>query len=156
MVDGDAVRVLFGADDDPVGDESVGMRSYAQAAQESILFSIYIFSGTVGDFWDELEDDIVAAFNAGRKVRGVYERAYATGSTPYEQSGSSGDQMDELGLDVRLDNNGDLDDGLGQDGGGVDGFKGFNVLSFAIQIPVASMESLGGSEPGPCPPAAAG
>ncbi|MBT8486128.1 MAG: DUF4331 domain-containing protein [Phycisphaerae bacterium] len=41
-------------------------------------------------------------------------------------------------LDVRiLDNNGDLGDGLGQDGNGVDGFKGFNVLSYAIQIPLS-------------------
>ena len=30
-------------------------------------------------------------------------------------------------------------DGLGQDGNGVDGFKGYNVLAFAIQIPVASL-----------------
>jgi hypothetical protein len=35
-----------------------------------------------------------------------------------------------------LDNNGTLADGLGQDGDGVDGFKGFNVLAFAIQIPL--------------------
>ena len=41
-------------------------------------------------------------------------------------------------LDVRiLDNNGTLADGLGQDGNGVDGFKGFNVLSVAMQIPVS-------------------
>lgn len=40
-------------------------------------------------------------------------------------------------LNVRiLDNNGSLADGLGQDGDGVDGFKGFNVLSIAMQIPV--------------------
>lgn len=40
-------------------------------------------------------------------------------------------------LNVRiLDNNGSLADGLGQDGGGVDGFKGFNVLAFAVQIPL--------------------
>ncbi len=40
-------------------------------------------------------------------------------------------------LNVRiLDNNGSLSDGLGQDGNGVDGFKGFNVLTFAIQIPL--------------------
>ncbi len=39
-------------------------------------------------------------------------------------------------LDSRiLDNNGTLADGLGQDGGGVDGFQGFNVLTFGIQIP---------------------
>jgi hypothetical protein len=30
-------------------------------------------------------------------------------------------------------------DGLGQTGGGIDGFKGYNVLAFAIQIPVASL-----------------
>jgi hypothetical protein len=43
-------------------------------------------------------------------------------------------------LDARiLDNNGTLADGLGQDGGGIDGFKGFNVLSFAVQIPVAQL-----------------
>ena len=38
-----------------------------------------------------------------------------------------------------LDNNGSLSDGLGQDGGGVDGFKGYNVLTYAIQIPVSSL-----------------
>ena len=32
-----------------------------------------------------------------------------------------------------VDNDGDIGDGLGQDGGGVDGFKGYNVLGFAIQ-----------------------
>jgi Domain of unknown function (DUF4331) len=43
-------------------------------------------------------------------------------------------------LDPRIiDNNGNLADGLGQDGNGVDGFKGYNVLAYAIQIPVASL-----------------
>ncbi|MGH8019234.1 MAG: DUF4331 domain-containing protein [Opitutaceae bacterium] len=43
-------------------------------------------------------------------------------------------------LDSRiLDNNGSLADGLGQDGGGVDGFKGYNVLVYAIQIPVEKL-----------------
>jgi len=46
-------------------------------------------------------------------------------------------------LNIRiLDNNGTLADGLGQDGRGVDGFKGFNVLTFAIQIPVESLPSF--------------
>ena len=31
---------------------------------------------------------------------------------------------------------------FGQNGGGADGFKGYNVLAFAIQIPVASLPSL--------------
>lgn len=43
-------------------------------------------------------------------------------------------------LDLRiLDNNGTLADGLGQDDGGVDGFKGFNVLTFALQIPIGQL-----------------
>lgn len=29
--------------------------------------------------------------------------------------------------------------GLGQDGGGIDGFQGYNVLSYAIQIPISSL-----------------
>ena len=47
-------------------------------------------------------------------------------------------------LNVRiLDNNGSLSDGLGQDGNGVDGFKGFNLLSIAMQIPVSDLEQMG-------------
>lgn len=47
-------------------------------------------------------------------------------------------------LDVRiLDNNGSLSDGLGQDGNGVDGFKGFNVLTIAMQIPLQALEDAG-------------
>ncbi len=38
-----------------------------------------------------------------------------------------------------LDNNGSLADGLGQDGGGVDGFKGYNVLHYSIVIPIAGL-----------------
>lgn len=46
-------------------------------------------------------------------------------------------------LDGRiLDNNGTLADGFGQDGGGVDGFKGFNVLTYGIQIPVSQLPAL--------------
>jgi hypothetical protein len=47
-------------------------------------------------------------------------------------------------LDVRiLDNNGSLSDGLGQDGNGVDGFKGFNVLSISMQIPIDDLDARG-------------
>jgi len=46
-----------------------------------------------------------------------------------------------------LDNNGSLADGLGQDGNGVDGFKGFNVLAIVMQIPVSELEDLGIPEP---------
>ncbi len=43
-------------------------------------------------------------------------------------------------LDGRiLNNDGDGADGFGQDGGGVDGFLGFNVLTFAVQIPVSQL-----------------
>lgn len=41
-----------------------------------------------------------------------------------------------------LDNNGTLADGLGQDGGGHDGFKGFNVLQYSIVIPLSSLPSF--------------
>ncbi len=36
---------------------------------------------------------------------------------------------------------------FGQNGGGVDGFKGFNVLAYAIQIPVSSLPSLAYTDP---------
>ncbi len=46
-------------------------------------------------------------------------------------------------LDARiLDNNGSLADGLGQDGSGVDGFKGFNVLHYGIVIPVSQLPKI--------------
>ncbi len=41
-----------------------------------------------------------------------------------------------------LDNNGTLADGLGQDGNGVDGFKGFNVLHYGIVIPLTALPSF--------------
>lgn len=51
-------------------------------------------------------------------------------------------------LDPRiLDNDGDPGDGFGQDGGGVDDFKGFNVLAFAIQIPVSALPSIAYNTP---------
>lgn len=40
-----------------------------------------------------------------------------------------------------IDNNGTTSDGLGQDGGGVDGFKGYNVQTFAIQIPLSELKT---------------
>lgn len=51
-------------------------------------------------------------------------------------------------LDGRIiNNNGDPTDGLGQDGNGVDGFQGFNVLSYALQIPVSLLPSLDYTSP---------
>ncbi len=41
-----------------------------------------------------------------------------------------------------LDNNGTLADGYGQDGNGVDGFKGFNVLHYGIVIPLTALPSF--------------
>jgi hypothetical protein len=37
----------------------------------------------------------------------------------------------------------DLNQGLGQDGDGVDGFKGFNVLAVVMQIPLNKLQALG-------------
>jgi len=46
-------------------------------------------------------------------------------------------------LDPRIiDNDGDSGNGLGQDGGGVDSFKGFNVLTFAMQIPLSQIKAM--------------
>ncbi len=43
-------------------------------------------------------------------------------------------------LDGRIiNNNGNPNDGLGQDGNGVDGFKGYNVLHYAIVIPILQL-----------------
>ncbi|MBK7404891.1 MAG: DUF4331 domain-containing protein [Phycisphaerales bacterium] len=51
-------------------------------------------------------------------------------------------------LNIRiLDNDGDLGDGLGQDGRGKDGFKGYNVLSFSLQIPVEELPEYQYSDP---------
>lgn len=51
-------------------------------------------------------------------------------------------------LDPRIiDNDGSTADGLGQDGNGIDGFMGFNVLTFAMQIPVSSLRTFAYTEP---------
>ena len=51
-------------------------------------------------------------------------------------------------LDPRIiDNNGNGADGLGQDGGGVDGFKGFNVLSYGVQIPLDQLDPVAFQNP---------
>lgn len=52
-------------------------------------------------------------------------------------------------LDGRIlaDKDGDGSNGLGRDGGGVDGFKGFNVLSYAIQIDASSLTSQSYTDP---------
>jgi hypothetical protein len=43
-----------------------------------------------------------------------------------------------------LDNNGTLANGLGQDGNGVDGFKGYNVLAYGLQIPLEELTRING------------
>ncbi len=51
-------------------------------------------------------------------------------------------------LDPRiLDNDGDPSDGLGQDGNGVDGFKGFNVLHYSIVIPLTELPAIAFNAP---------
>ncbi len=46
-------------------------------------------------------------------------------------------------LDPRIiDNDGNGNNGLGQDGGGVDSFKGFNVLTYAMQIPLSKIDAM--------------
>ena len=41
-----------------------------------------------------------------------------------------------------INNNNNPNDGLGQDGNGVDGFKGFNVLHYSIVIPLSALPSF--------------
>jgi len=52
-------------------------------------------------------------------------------------------------LDGRIlaDKDGDGSNGLGRDGGGVDGFKGFNLLSYALQIDLSSLSSASYNDP---------
>ena len=51
-------------------------------------------------------------------------------------------------LDPRIINNdNNSNDGLGQDGNGVDGFKGFNVLTYAVQIPLDKLDPEGYTHP---------
>ncbi len=52
-------------------------------------------------------------------------------------------------LDPRIvgDRDGNGANGLGRDGGGVDGFQGFNVLTYALQIDVSSLPSLAYTDP---------
>jgi hypothetical protein len=65
----------------------------------------------------------------------------STGEASWAGSREDGFYADTPGifdlLDPRI-----LGSTLGQAGGGVDGFKGFNVLSYALQIPVASLPSF--------------
>lgn len=51
-------------------------------------------------------------------------------------------------LDPRIiDNDGNGQNGLGQDGNGIDGFQGFNVLTFALQVPIGSLQTSNYEEP---------
>ncbi len=52
-------------------------------------------------------------------------------------------------LDGRIlaDKDGDASNGLGRDGGGVDGFKGFNVLTYAIQIDPSTLAAQAYTDP---------
>ncbi|MEO8044280.1 MAG: DUF4331 domain-containing protein [Spartobacteria bacterium] len=95
----------------------------------------------------------------GRAISGATNRAtldsytrqtvydLPSGYTVFAGSREDGFYADTPGifdlLDGRIiDNDGDPNDGLGQDGNGVDGFKGYNVLHYAIAIPVNKFPSF--------------
>ncbi len=95
----------------------------------------------------------------GRAVSGALTRADLdpyTAQTVYDLPGSysvfAGSREDGFYADTPgifdllegriLDNDGDPNDGLGQDGNGDDGFKGYNVLHYAIAIPVSEFPSF--------------
>lgn len=88
---------------------------------------------------------------ANRAALDVYTREgivdLGTGETIFAGSREDSFYADTAGifdlLDGRiLDNNGNGGDGLGQDGNGPDDFKGFNVLSYCIQIPVSDLPAI--------------
>ena len=58
VVAGRDVRVLWGAEDDPIDDPVLGLRSYVAAATTSVHFGIYVFTGEVGDPYRHLEDEL--------------------------------------------------------------------------------------------------
>jgi hypothetical protein len=95
----------------------------------------------------------------GRAISGATSRATLdpyTAQTVYDLPGNftvfAGPREDGFYCDIPgifdlldgriLDNDGDPNDGLGQDGNGVDGFKGFNVLHYAIVIPLSNLPSF--------------
>lgn len=75
----------------------------------------------------------------------VYTRttlhALSTGETAFAGPREDGFFADTPAIFDLLDGR-FLGDSLGQAGGGVDGFKGYNVLAFALQIPVADLPSF--------------
>jgi hypothetical protein len=86
-------------------------------------------------------------FAALDRYTGQTVHALPSGEVAFAGSREDGFYADVPGifdlLDGRIfDNDGNPSDGLGQDGNGVDGFKGFNVLVFALQIPIASLPSF--------------
>ena len=108
------------------------------------------------------QERITPSYNnaSGRAISGAATRAtldtytrqttydLPSGETVFAGSREDGFYADTPGifdlLDPRiLDNNGNgFSDGLGQDGNGVDGFKGFNVLHYAIVIPISSLPQI--------------
>ncbi len=114
------------------------------------------------------QDIVVAPPNVGSNVTALYNDAdgrSVSGATSLQeldsltlqaiQDGSNGEALfagprddsfysdipgvfDLLNIRI-LDNTGSLADGLGQDGNGVDGFRGFNVLTFGVQIPLSEL-----------------
>ena len=67
-----------------------------------------------------------------------------TGEAVFAGSREDGFYLDIAGLIDLLDPRILGEDGLGQTGNGVDGFKGYNVLAYAMQIPVETLSSVPG------------
>ena len=104
LAEGTALRLLFGADDDPITDSLVGLRSYVQNAVESVHFLAFDLEGEIDDGVPDLADDLKNRFDLGVAVRGVLDRAEHELREPYVQGGAAAPQMDEAGMDLRLHN----------------------------------------------------
>lgn len=67
-----------------------------------------------------------------------------SGEAVFAGSREDGFYLDIAGVSDLLDPRILGSGGLGQDGNGVDGFKGYNVLGYALQIPVGKLNSIPG------------
>ncbi|NCG17592.1 MAG: hypothetical protein GWP91_01065 [Rhodobacterales bacterium] len=107
-LDGRPLRVFFSPEDDPIDDQTIGLRSYVASASESVHFAAYVFTGDLNDPWSDLCDDLDLAHGSGLVVRGVLDDWIHADQPPYADDGFSGSQLDEVGVDVRLDGNSDM------------------------------------------------
>lgn len=122
---------------------------------DGVQTSIPNVGGNVTPLYNDAEGRAVTGAGSFGELDGYTQEAIVDASTgeavfagPRDDSffGDVPGVFDLLNVRI-LDNDGDLNDGLGQDGRGKDGFKGFNVLTFAIQIPIDELPGMAYTDP---------